>query len=89
MKVNKKTIRRFLKRHDLRPLLVVGFVLLANLLYVTNFFNANPMNLRSGLINYLKPGISQGQYTIDPSDGFYAQALGHRAAVDAARGNVP
>jgi hypothetical protein len=71
------------------PILIVGFVLLANGLYVTNHYIANPAYLRSGLISSQQPGPISGQYTIDPSDGFYAQALGHRAAVDFAHGHIP
>jgi hypothetical protein len=79
-----------LRRHKLFfPFLVVFCILAANGLYVTNHYKANPAYLRSGLINSQQPGPISGQYTIDPSDGFYAQALGHRAAVDLAHGHMP
>ncbi|HUB93405.1 MAG TPA: hypothetical protein VMB52_02785 [Verrucomicrobiae bacterium] len=81
---------RALVRHRLfPPLLIILFILVANGLYITNYYIANPAYLRTGLINSEQPGPFLGQYTIDPSDGFYAQALGHRAAVDLAHGHMP
>jgi hypothetical protein len=82
-------LKRIVHHTFFGPSLVILFVLFANFLYLSNVFVANPTDLRSGLINSGQPGPQQGQYTIDPSDGFYAQSLGHRAAVDLAKGHLP
>ncbi|HSX42987.1 MAG TPA: YfhO family protein [Candidatus Saccharimonadales bacterium] len=85
----KQRVRQLVRHRFFPPVLVIIFILGANGLYLTNHYLANPAYLRSGLISGQQPGPISGQYTIDPSDGFYAQALGHRAAVDLSHGHMP
>ena len=63
-------------------LAVAAAVVLANLPYLLGFFDPNPLGPRSGLVSELTTGVLRGQPTIDPNNGFTAQALGHRAALD-------
>lgn len=60
---------------------IAAAVLLANLPYLLDFFDPNPLGLRSGLGSVV-PGLAGGSPTIDPSNGYYSQALGHRAVLD-------
>lgn len=57
-------------------------VLLANLPYLLGFFDPNPLDFRSGLTSAITPGWLGGRPTIDPSNGFTSQAIGHLAALD-------
>jgi len=57
-------------------------VLLANLPYLLGFFDSNPLDYRSGLTSAITPGWLSGKPTIDPSNGFTSQAIGHLAALD-------
>jgi hypothetical protein len=63
-------------------LAVAGAVVLANLPYLLGLFDPDPLGPRSGLVGELTTGVLRGQPTIDPNNGFTAQALGHRAALD-------
>ena len=63
-------------------LAVAAAVVLANLPYLLGFFDPNPLGPRSGLLSAVETGLLRGQPTIDPNNGFTAQALGHRAALD-------
>jgi hypothetical protein len=82
-------LRRFRTSAYFWPALVVLFVLAANILFISGIFDANPINERSDLASSMVAGPISGQYTIDPSDGFYAQSLGHAVASDAAHGHMP
>ncbi len=57
-------------------------VLLANLPYLLGFFNSNPLDARGGLTIAITHGWLGGRPTIDPSNGFDSQAIGHLAALD-------
>ena len=61
---------------------IAAAVLLANLPYLLDFFDPNPLGPRSGLVASVISGRAGGQPTIDPSNGFYSQALSHRAVLD-------
>src|SRR5205085_7820743 len=63
-------------------LAVAAAVLLANLPYLLDFFDPNPLGPRSGLLGGATPGLLRGQPTIDPNNGFISQAVSHRAALD-------
>jgi hypothetical protein len=63
-------------------LAVAAAVVLANLPYLLGLFDPNPLGPRSGLLSEVTTGLLRGQPTIDPNNGFTAQALGHRAALD-------
>ncbi len=64
-------------------LLAIGAaVVLANLPYLLGFFHPNPLNFRAGLTSAFTPGLLPGRPTIDPSNGFTSQAIGHLAALD-------
>lgn len=85
----KKATLKFYRSRFFAPLTIIVFVLLANGLYLSGLFNSNPLNVRSGLVNSITLGPLNGQFTIDPSDGYYAQALGRRVAIDVLKGHIP
>lgn len=69
---------------ELGPVLfVVAIVILGNVLYLLHVFDPNPINTLSSLGTHVQKGPSPGLYYIDPNMGFTAQALGHRAALNA------
>ncbi len=55
---------------------------LANLPSLLGFFDPNPLDFRSGLTSAITHGLLSGKPTIDPSNGFTSQAIGHLAALD-------
>jgi hypothetical protein len=61
---------------------IAAAVVLANLPYLLDFFDPNPLGLRSNLVTATTPGLLGGAPTIDPNNGFVSQAVGHRAALD-------
>ena len=61
---------------------IAAAVLLANLPYLLGIFDPNPLGTNSGLASSVLRGPIGGSPTIDPSNGFYSQALGHRAVLD-------
>ncbi len=63
-------------------LVIVGAVMLANLPALVGFVDPNALDFRSGLIRTVTPGLISGRPTIDPSNGFDSQAIGHLAALD-------
>lgn len=68
-------------------ILLVGIA--ANLLYLTGWFDPNPLHQISGLGSVVRRGLLPGQDTIDPNNGFNTQAFGHLAAVDWRHGVAP
>ena len=64
-------------------------VLLANLPYLLGFFDPNALDFRSGLTSALTRGALTGKMTIDPSNGFTSQAIGHLAALDLLHLHLP
>ena len=60
---------------------VAAAVTLANLPYLLGFFHSDPLDFRAGLNRGLTPGLLGGKSTIDPSNGFTSQAIGHLAAL--------
>lgn len=75
--------RRLLASPDAKAILaIVAAVVLANILYITGVFDANPLWALDGLGKVTKPGVLSGLSTIDPNNGITSQALGHRAALD-------
>ncbi len=71
------------------PLLIVASILVANSLYLTGVFTANPINQFSGLAVNETAGVLSGYNTIDPNNAYTTQALGHAAARDIAHGVTP
>ncbi len=64
-------------------LIVIGAaVVLANLPYLLDFFDPNPLGPRSGLLSSVTLGRLGGAPVTDPSDGLVTQALSHRAVLD-------
>jgi len=63
-------------------------VLLANGLYLTGIFDANPLQ-HSWLYSSLQPGPVAGESLIDPTIGYVVQPLGHLAATDWLHLRVP
>ena len=68
---------------------VVAAVAAANSLYLSGYARLDPLITRSGLASSIRPGPVVGQYTIDPNDGFTAQALGRAALHSWAEGRLP
>ena len=50
--------------------------------YLVGAVDPNPLGLRSELAQSVNAGPLPGERSADPDDGFTAQALGHRAALD-------
>lgn len=72
------------------PILIFIVVVLANILYVSGAFTANPLYRYSGLATNTKVGVlSSGQPTIDPNNAYTTQALGHAAARNLRHGHIP
>jgi hypothetical protein len=70
-------------------LLITAVVLVANLPYLSGQFSANPLGPRAGLVTPAGAGLTGGQPTLDPNNGFVSQALGHRAALDLIHLSLP
>lgn len=78
------------KRIISNPIVIIVIVILsANILFITNIFNPNPLITRSGLAYNIKPGLISGYHDIDPNDGFTTQALGKQAAIQVIHGHLP
>ncbi len=85
-----KLLKRLSDSQNTKAFLIIFAVLLA--VYVTPPFihrSQNPIYQRAALSSELASGVTHGQSTIDPNDGFTSQALGHRAAEDWLHGNIP
>jgi len=64
-------------------LLVIGAaVIVANLPALLGVFHLDPLTFRAGLNETLTRGLLGGRSTIDPSNGYNSQAIGHLAAFD-------
>jgi hypothetical protein len=70
-------------------LLIAAVVLVANLPYLSGEFTANPLGPQAGLVTAFGAGLTGGQPTLDPNNGFVSQALGHRAALDLVHLSLP
>jgi hypothetical protein len=70
-------------------LAITAAVVLANLPYLVGLFDPNPLDFRSGLASAITPGWLSGRPTIDPSNGFTSQAIGHLAALDVLHLRLP
>jgi hypothetical protein len=70
-------------------LAIAAAVLIANAAYVIGVVDADPLATRSGLAASTVAGSLPGERAADPNDGFTAQALGRRAALDALHLKAP
>jgi hypothetical protein len=70
-------------------LLIALVVALANLPFLSEAFTANPLGPRADLTTTPSAGLTGGQPTLDPNNGFVSQALGHRAALDLIHLSLP
>jgi hypothetical protein len=70
-------------------LLIAAVVLVANLPFLSGAFTANPLGPRASLVTAFGDGLTGGQPTLDPNNGFVSQALGHRAALDLIHLSLP
>jgi hypothetical protein len=61
---------------------VSAAVLAANLPALLGLVHLDPLNFRAGLTRGLVPGLLGGRPTIDPSNGYNSQAIGHLGATD-------
>ena len=68
---------------------VVACVVLANLPYLLDFVDPNPLGPRGSLMVGAPAGWIQGQPVIDPNYGFISQALTHRAMLDLVHFHLP
>ncbi|MEO6859336.1 MAG: hypothetical protein ABI323_12265 [Solirubrobacteraceae bacterium] len=68
---------------------IAAAVVIANLPSLLGFFNPNPLDSRGGLVSAITPGLLSGRPTIDPSNGFTSQAIGHLAALDVLHLRLP
>jgi hypothetical protein len=70
-------------RPDTVALLVIGLaVVVANLPALVGFAHVDPLISRGGLTYGLQRGLLAGRETIDVSNGFNSQAIGHLAVFD-------
>lgn len=76
-------------RTGVELVLVLGVVVVANVLYLSGVFIADPMASYSAIGSVVHGGLLPGQYQIDPNAGYTAQALGHLAATDWLHGRLP
>lgn len=84
------TLKKLLASDHARAFLIIfGVLVLAYAFPLLSHRSDNPIYQRAGLSSQVQAGIVSGQSTIDPNDGFTAQALGHRAAQDWLHGNAP
>lgn len=64
-------------------------VVLANLPFLLDLFDPNPLGPGSRLATAVRPGLLHGLPTLDMNNGIISQALGHRAALDWLHLNTP
>ncbi|MCU1395092.1 MAG: putative rane protein [Ilumatobacteraceae bacterium] len=69
--------------------IVVMVVIVANAMPLTGVVDINPFDVRAALDTNQPESWLPGQHTIDPNDGFTADALGHAAAESWLHGHVP
>lgn len=85
-------IRRALHRisPDGWALVVIALaVIVANLVYLLDFADPNPLGPGSQLVTSVVPGHLPGAATIDPNNGLISQAFGHRAMLDWTHLRIP
>ena len=68
---------------------MIAVVLLANAMPLLGIVDTVPYDNRVGLVTHQHASSIRGGYTIDPNDGFTAEALGRAAAVSWTHGHVP
>ncbi|HTU29860.1 MAG TPA: hypothetical protein VMF07_10785 [Solirubrobacteraceae bacterium] len=77
-------------RFDAEALAVVGAaIILANLPALLGLVHLDPLAYRAGLTRSFTPGLLGGRPTIDPSNGFNSQAIGHLAVFDLLHLHLP
>jgi hypothetical protein len=81
---------RLRRLHPEAPCLVllVAIILAANIVYLGGITDPNPLGPRSQIATD-QPGLVSGANTLDPTDGYITQALGHLAAEDVLHGHLP
>jgi hypothetical protein len=83
-------VRRLSLAPDTLALLAIAAaVIVANLPALLGIVDINPLDLRSELGQILVPGLLGGRTTVDPSNGFTSQAIGHLAALDLLHLHLP
>ncbi len=77
-------------RPDTWALIAIALaVIVANLVYLLDFTDPNPLGPGSRLVAGVLPGHLPGAATIDPNNGLISQAFGHRAMLDWTHLRVP
>ncbi len=69
--------------------LIAAAVVIANAPSLLHLVNVNPLDLQAHLDPISAQGLLPGFPSIDPNDGITTQALGHGAALDWLRGDIP
>lgn len=83
-------LRRRLSPDAWAMMAIAAVVVAANLVYLLDLSDPNPLGPRSALLaGPPVPGPTGGRLTIDPNNGFVSQALGHRAALDLVHLRLP
>src|SRR5579875_1098292 len=70
-------------------LIIAAAVILANLPALLGLFDVDPLTFRAKLTQSLTAGLLGGRQTIDPSNGFNSQAIGHLATLDLLHLHLP
>ncbi len=86
------TLRGYVARNKaglLALLFITLFVIVGNAIYLSGWRDPNPTLQLSGLAVEAGPRILSGVDTIDPNNGFTAQALGNTAADKILSGDLP
>ena len=68
---------------------IIGVVLLVNAMPLMGIVNTVPYDNRVGLVVLQDAPLISGRHSIDPNDGFTAEALGRAAAISWTHGKVP
>ena len=87
--VDKARRGRFSHRDRWCFVAIIGVVLLANAMPLLGIVDTVPHDNRVGLDTHQDASSIRGRHTIDPNDGFTAEALGRAAAVSWTHGQVP
>jgi hypothetical protein len=82
-------MHRLVKSRFAGPLIIVFFVFLANIIFLSGLTNGSPRNARTQLYTTGSKQIIAGQHTLDPNDGTITQALGYTAAKQVLHGHMP
>jgi hypothetical protein len=84
-----RTLSRRISPGGWALLAIAAAVIVANLPYLLDFVDPNPLGPRGGLLSAVTLGYTRGAPAIDPNNGFISQALSHRAMLDLVHLHLP